>query len=310
MLSLLLVFFTFVELNCENLFDTVHDSLKEDYEFLPASNRHWTVGRYWKKINHIGQAIVSCGDSQAMLLPDLVVLTEVENDSVMVDLTRKSPLRNAHYDYVMTNSPDLRGIDVALLYSPYSFRLISSNSFRVAPVQGHRPTRDILYASGIVSTGDTLHVFGVHAPSRAGGAKSSQSYRMRVAERLCEAVDSVVNASQHPLIIISGDFNDYSVDASLRLLAEHGLTEVSLNAVGHNGAQGTYRYRGEWGSLDHVFCNSSMLALFKGCHINDAPFLLVREKKYGGVQPRRTYIGPRYQGGFSDHLPLVATFDF
>lgn len=310
MVYLFLAIFTFVELNCENLFDTQHDSLKNDYEFLPTSGHHWTPSRYWKKLNHISQTIVSCGNDTAQWLPDMVVLTEVENDSVMRDLTKRSPLRHLQYSYVMTNSPDLRGIDVALLYSPFSFQLLNSHSLRIEPLKGMRPTRDILYASGRVISGDTLHVFAVHAPSRSGGETVTRPYRMLVANRLCSAIDSIYNVCHNPLIIIAGDFNDYSDDASLQLLISHHLIEVSSNIRGRNGAKGTYRYRGAWGSLDHIFCNERMAALLKDCHINDAPFLLEKDKKYGGVKPHRTYLGPRYIGGYSDHLPLVASFEF
>ena len=109
---------TFVELNCENLFDCRHDSLKQDDEYLPESTRHWTRSRYWRKLNHTGQAILSCSQE----LPDFVALVEVENDTVLHDLTRRSLLRNAGYDYLMTESPDERGVDVALIYQPSLFR--------------------------------------------------------------------------------------------------------------------------------------------------------------------------------------------
>ena len=167
---LLLSLFTFVELNCENLFDTRHDSLRHDEEFLPASALRWTPQRYWRKLNHIGKAILSCGElDSGMMVPDMVILTEVENDSVMRDLTRRSLLRGAGYSYVMTSGPDIRGIDVALMFSPYAFRLINSHAIRVVPPAGFSPTRDILYASGELIGGDTLHVFALHAPSRRGG---------------------------------------------------------------------------------------------------------------------------------------------
>lgn len=307
--TLLLLVFTIVEYNVENLFDTVHDVGKLDTEFLPDAPRRWTPRRYWQKLDHVGQAIVACGDDAADgHLPDMAVLTEVENDSVMRDLTRRSPLRAARYDYVMTQSPDLRGIDVALVYSPFSFRLINSHAVRVEPLRGQRPTRDILYASGMVISGDTLHVVAVHAPSRAGGEAHTRPYRLRVAERVCQMIDSIRSASDNPLIIVAGDFNDYSTDTPLKLIESHGMTEVSLGARGANGAKGTYRYKGEWGSLDHVFCNAAMTRRLTGCRINDAPFLMEEDKKYGGAKPHRTYLGPRYQGGFSDHLPIVATF--
>ena len=146
--TLLVSVFTLVQLNCENLFDCRHDSLKNDQEFLPDAYRHWTPSRYWKKLNRIGQEIVACGgEGQQWKLPDVVALCEVENDSVLRDLTRRSLLRTARYEYVMTHSPDLRGIDVALLYSPFTFALIKSHTMRINPPTGMRPTRDILYAN-------------------------------------------------------------------------------------------------------------------------------------------------------------------
>lgn len=308
MISFLLFIFTFVEYNVENLFDTVHDEGKQDEEFLPDSPHHWTRHRYWQKLDHISQALVSCGDTATGHLPDMAILTEVENDSVMRDLTRRSPLRTARYEYVMTSGPDQRGIDIALIYSPFSFRLLNDHSVRVTPPAGHRPTRDILYASGLLISGDTLHIIGVHAPSRAGGEWQSRPYRMLVANKVCSIIDSIRSNSYKPLILIAGDFNDYSKDSSLCLIAAHGMKEVSYKAKGNHGARGTYRFHGEWGSLDHIFCNSFLAMKIRNCYINDAMFLLEEEKKYGGMRPFRTYLGPRYLGGFSDHLPLVASF--
>lgn len=125
-------FLTFVELNCENLFDYHHDESKDDTEYLPEATRHWTKKRYWQKLNNIAQELLSCSDDG---IPDLIALCEVENDSALIDLTKRSLLRNAGYEYLMTNSPDLRGIDVALLYSPFTFAPIRSYSIRVTPVE-------------------------------------------------------------------------------------------------------------------------------------------------------------------------------
>lgn len=308
---LLLSLFTFVELNCENLFDTRHDSLRHDEEFLPASALRWTPQRYWRKLNHIGKAILSCGElDSGMMVPDMVILTEVENDSVMHDLTRRSLLHGAGYSYVMTSGPDIRGIDVALMFSPYAFRLINSHAIRVEPLAGFSPTRDILYASGELISGDTLHVFALHAPSRRGGEAATRIYRMQVAQRVAEAVDSVRHCNRHPLILIAGDFNDYTGDASLQFLETHGVREVSAQATGRHGAMGTYRYHGVWASLDHVLCNAALTAHLHSCYVNDMPFLLVDDEKFGGKKPRRNYLGPKYLNGYSDHLPLVTIFSF
>ena len=293
-----------MELNCENLFDTRHDSLKNDLEFLPDGSYKWTPSRYWAKLNHLGQEIVAQSDP----VPDFVAMCEVENDSVMFDLTKRSLLRNAGYEYVMTSSPDERGIDVALLYQPASFALLNSRSIRILPLPDTRPTRDILYASGLIITGDTLHVFVVHAPSRRGGEEASRPYRLHVASRLAEAVDSVYAISRDAKIIIAGDFNDYADSPALKYLYEHHLTNISHDAQGSHGAKATYRWHGEWRSLDQILCSPSLAAAKQECKIGDLPFLLEDDEKYGGKKPYRTYLGPRYLGGYSDHLPLVVKF--
>ena len=294
-------FLTFMELNCENLFDTRHDSLKNDLEFLPEGSCKWTPYRYWAKLNHLGQEIVA----QSNPIPDFVAMCEVENDSVMFDLTRRSLLRNAGYEYVMTSSPDERGIDVALLYQPASFALLHSHSIRIKPLPDTRPTRDILYASGLIITGDTLHVFVVHAPSRRGGEQVSRPYRLQVASQLAEAVDSVYAISRDAKIIIAGDFNDYADSPALQYLYEHHLINISADAQGSRGAKATYRWHGEWRSLDQILCSPSLAARKQSSVIGDLPFLLEDDEKYGGKKPYRTYLGPRYLGGYSNHLPLV-----
>ncbi len=297
---------TIVELNAENLFDTRHDTLKNDYEFLPDSPRHWTRTKYWQKLNRIGQTIISCGeDSSGWTLPDIVGLCEVENDSVLFDLTRRSLLRKARYEYVMTASDDVRGIDVALLYSPFSFRLIKADTIRVLPLSEMRPTRDILHVEGEIENGDTLHIFLLHAPSRMGGELYSRPFRKHVMERLCSAIDSLRSQYANPKLLVMGDFNDYADSPSLQLAYEHGLFNVATGAHGRNGAKGTYRYHGEWGSLDQILVSENLRSWVKDCRINDAPFLLEKDTKYGGVKPRRNYNGMRFNNGFSDHLPLV-----
>ena len=302
-LSLLLTgFLTLVELNCENMFDCQHDSLKDDTEWMPDGKRKWTPARYWRKLNHIGQEILSC---QQEGVPDLVALVEVENDSCLFDLTRRSLLRGAGYEYLMTQSPDVRGIDVALLYQPMTFRPICYDYLDVKPLEGMRPTRDILYVKGETLLGDTLHVFVVHAPSRYGGEKQSRPNRQSIADRLMSVVRQLpVDAK----VIIAGDFNDGATDPALRFLEDNGLHNVTAKAMGSHGAKATYRYQGVWQSIDHVFVSTVLLNSVEQSFINDAPFLLEEDKKYGGVKPLRTYNGYRYQRGFSDHLPLVVRF--
>lgn len=313
---LLSSFLTFVELNCENLFDTLHDSLKNDWEFTPESTYHWTRTRYWRKINYLAQEIVALGDlhadstRQIGQVPDLIALCEVENDSVMRDLTKRSLLRHAGYEYLMTASPDERGIDVALMYIPSSFCPLRSYPIRIALLPQMKPTRDILYTCGQIAGGDSLHIFVVHAPSRRGGELASRPYRLQVVRQLTQAVDSIRSLCASAHIVVAGDFNDYSDSPSLRSLCADGrLVEVSADAHGQHGAKATYRWHGEWRSLDHILCSEPWARRVKSCLIGDLPFLLVEDEKYGGVKPFRTYFGPKYLGGYSDHLPLVVRFE-
>ncbi len=303
MLGLLLAsWLTLVQLNCENLFDCHHDSLKQDHEWQPLGSRRWTPDRYWRKQKHLAQEILSCQEEG---VPDLVALVEVENDSTLFDLTRRSLLRRAGYEYLMTESPDVRGIDVALLYQPMTFRPLCYDCLNITPLEGMRPTRDILYVMGETQASDTLHIFVVHAPSRYGGEKHSRPNRQLVADRLVAAIQQLPS---HSKVIVVGDFNDYADSPALLFLQQHGLHHVTAEAQGSHGAQGTYRYQGRWQSIDHVLVSESLLQQVDTAYINDAPFLLEEDKKYGGVKPLRTYIGYRYQRGFSDHLPLIVRF--
>ena len=307
-LSLLLSgFFTFVELNCENLFDSFHDEGKQDIEYLPDATRHWTRSRYWHKLNNIAQELLSCSDDG---IPDMIALCEVENDSVMCQLTKHSLLRNAGYEYLMTSSPDERGIDVALIYSPLSFAPIRSYSIGVEPINGMRATRDILYACGETVSGDTLHVFVVHQPSNFGGVNHTRPFRKVVADRVCQSVDSIYAVSPDASILIAGDFNEGTDGYSLQQYYQHGLVNVTRDAKADNGVKGTYKFKGEWESIDHVLGSAYIYNKVCNARIHSALFLLDDDSQYGGVRPRRTYNGMRYQPGYSDHLPLVVHFTF
>lgn len=311
LLTLILSVFTFVELNCENLFDCKHDSLKQDIEFTPTGQRNWTPRKYWRKIDNTARTITACGMNEKgkWNLPDMVALCEIENDSVARDLVRRSPLRSLGYEYIITQSQDVRGIDVMLLWHPGSFSLINSHALHVDLGEKERPTRDILYISGQITSGDTLHVLVVHAPSRYGGEKATRWKRLKVAERIVMALDSIRSTSDNPKIIIAGDFNDSKRSQSLTLITEKDMLNVSADAAGRNGAKGTYKYKGEWSSIDQIFISDTLMSWLIDCRIEDAPFLLEPDERYGGVRPFRTNNGYRYQGGFSDHLPLVLRLD-
>jgi len=308
--ALISTIFTLVAYNCENLFDCRHDSLKEDTEFLPDGPRQWTPHRYWTKLNNVCKVIMACGtDGDEQRIPDLIALVEVENDSVLQALTRRSPLRALRYDYLMTSSPDERGMDVALLYAPPTFRPLSHRSLRVPPPPGSKPSRDVLYVCGEIQRGDTLHVFVIHAPSRVGGP-AADDYRMRVGQTVAHAVDSIRRLSADAKVILAGDFNEPLNGEVVGLLGYCHLQDLTKSARGVNGAKATYRYKGDWEMLDHVLISPSLSANFRHIRIEDSSFLTEEDRDYGGLKPRRTYVGRRYHGGISDHLPLVVIFDF
>ena len=293
--------------NVENLFDCKDNPQKNDNEYLPEATRHWTYFRYRDKLRNLAKGIIASGNDY---VPDLVGLCEVENDSCLYDLTRRSPLKEADYRYVMTDSPDMRGIDVALLYQRGSFKLVQHQSIRIPSEQiGHAPTRDILHVTGKLISGDSLDVFVCHMPSRSGGQAMSEPYRIFTAERLKQVVDSVMHVRRNPNIIVMGDFNDYPTDRSMKeVLGADG----KLRNLMKGKKEGTYRYRGEWGILDHFLVSENLLGKKgsirtsrKKAQILRHEFLLEEDENYGGDKPFRTYNGMRYQGGFSDHLPIA-----
>ena len=288
--------------NTENLFDCKDDPKKNDNEYLPEAIRHWTFYRYRDKVKNLAKGIIASGHEY---VPDLVGLCEVENDSCLYDLTRRSPLKEAGYRYVMTDSPDQRGIDVALLYQRGSFKLIQHQSIRIPSKQIKKaPTRDILHVVGKVVSGDSLDVMVVHLPSRRGGKAKSEPHRLLVAEILKQTVDSLIQIRQNPNVVIMGDFNDNPSSALMKKLCSDGR----LVNLMQGQKEGTYRYRGKWEILDQFLVSRNMRA--KNVEILRHPFLLEEDEKYGGDKPFRSYNGMRYQGGFSDHLPIILDLQF
>lgn len=290
--------------NVENLFDTHHDVQKEDGEYLPEGDRRWTVRRYWEKLDNVARTIASLGNDR---WPALVGLCEVENDSVLYDLTHRSLLRTAGYDYVVTDGTDPRGIDVALLWQPSFFQMVGAEELTV-PVQNIRPgahARPILHACGLLPNGDTLDVLVTHFPSRRGGESVSEPLRVCAAEVARTAADSLRGVREQLRLLMMGDMNEGLSAPAVRRLSPllSPLTPSLPSSVG-----GSYRYRGRWEQLDQLWVSSSLLGggtvAARGATVYGDSRLLEPEPLYGGVRPRSTYRGRRYRGGTSDHLPV------
>ena len=305
---------TIIFFNAENLFDTEDDPRKDDDAFTPDGDYRWTRSRYWDKLDAVSKVIVAADEDAA---PALVGLSEVENETVLTDLTARSALKEAGYKFVMTDSPDNRGIDVALLYRRNYFKLISHESLRVnLRPYGGGATRDILHVTGVIETFDTLDAYVCHWPSRYNGTEQTESYRMCAAKTVRESVDSVFSMRRKPYVVIMGDLNEGPDDPAVREgLKAHPFASGSMRedrelvSVMDPLAEGSYKYQGTWDKYDQFIVSASLLnglgcTEMKGAEIMRLPFILTDDNTYGGEKPLRTFNGRRYQGGYSDHLPV------
>ncbi|MDR1455989.1 MAG: endonuclease [Tannerella sp.] len=297
--------------NVENLFDTEDDPNTLDEEFLPAGPRRWTPYRYYTHLRQTARVISAVGEWDT---PALVGLCEIENDSVAIHLLTRTPLRMQHYRYCMTRGNDRRGINNALLYQPDKFRYLGHESGRIRFTDSLRRSRDILHAWGQVITGDTLDVFVCHFPSRSGGERETERDRMDAARHLRRMLDSLCLIRKTPQLLVMGDFNDGPADRSIRALtasAHPGWTLVNLFA-GKTAlnAKGSHKYQGEWAQLDQMMVSKPWKKYLKegSPRIFNEPFLMTEDKSRRGQRPKRSYYGFKYEGGFSDHLPVVADF--
>lgn len=290
--------------NVENLFDTWHDTLKDDCAFTPEGDNHWTSKRYQDKQNKIFKTIA------AMHWPVVIGLAEVENDYVLRELCYGTPLRKMGYDFVHYESPDTRGIDCALLYRHERFQVLESRNINVSDSSRGLFTRDILLVGGVLKDSlrgsDTCFVLVNHWPSKRGGVEAER-HRMVIAQQLQHLLNSLQHSHPAALVLAMGDFNASSDEEAIsRGLGFHGRERndagfydlVSQKPEG----TGSYKYQGVWSWIDHVVANRELkVELF-------APdFLLEDDEKYMGKKPFRTYTGMHYQGGYSDHLPILVT---
>lgn len=305
--------------NLENLFDLVDDSTTFDEEFTPEGENHYTFSRYKKKSNGLARTILAMGGWDPV---DIMGLSEVESRWVLEGFTKFSPLKNVGYKIIHKDSPDFRGIDIACLYRPEKFNLILYKYYRVYFPFDSRTTRDLLYVKGILPNKDTLHVFINHWPSRYGGQFSSEPKREYVASMLRQKVDSLNERFKNPYIVICGDLNDYPNNTSIKDVLNakpspqdaHGNDLVNLMFPIMFKA-GSHFFGGEWGLLDQFIISKALLddgntytrpnevGIFK------APWLLTKNAA-GEDVPFRTFQGPAYKGGYSDHLPIFLDLHF
>ena len=304
--------------NTENLFDPFDDSLTNDNEYTPLGMRGWTYKKFQKKLINISKVFLGIGGWEA---PEIIGMCEVENSFVLYKLITDTPLSKIGYKIIHKDSPDPRGIDVAMIYRPDKFKPVMYKAIPIRfPNDPNGRTRDILYVKGLVMGKDTLHVLINHWPSRYGGYAATRPKRAFVASVLRHTTDSLMQAVPNARIVIMGDFNDEPTDESITkvLLARSDSAHLDstdlfnmMYRLSGNWRSGSNKFRENWSLIDQIIVSSALLhnrsglyANASGAHIYNAPFLLMEDKTYFGEKPFRTYLGPRYLGGFSDHLPV------
>ena len=289
--------------NVENFFDTFYDQGREDGNFTPFGEMRWTRKRFIQKRNAIAKTIIGMGEGEP---PAIIGFAEVEKRYVLSNLINETPLAQAGYSIIHRDSPDRRGIDVALIYRQELFKPLETEFIRVVLPDTLATTRDILYTKGIFNNVDTLHIFVNHWPSKFGGAIFSEPRRRAASDVLKYKCDSILYTNINANIIAMGDFND-TPDATT-ITALDNL--VNLCTELHKRGEGSIKYRGAWELIDQILVSKHLYSTdgrfyAESVSIYSPSYLLERDATYSGMKPRRTYIGPRYNGGISDHLPII-----
>lgn len=303
-----------VSYNLENLFDWKDDPTTNDDSFTEMGDHQWTEKKFRRKLSNISKAIVAAGGWHT---PVVIGLCEVENAYVVRQLVDSTALRYANYSFVHKDSPDQRGVDVAMLYDSKRFRLLEQHFYRVRLED--RPTRDILYAKGVLTgTQDTLHLFVNHWPSRYGGELESEPKRVKAAKVLRGVTDSLFAVNPNANVIIMGDFNEYTSNESIsKVLGAHNKWETPKKGELYNmtaqydgcESRGSHKFDGRWGMLDQFIVSGHLLSNKRGLHtslkwvdICNEAFLLKDDKT--GKAPKRAFLGTFFANGYSDHLPI------
>jgi len=309
--------FSILFYNVENLFD-IHDNPETDDDyFTPDGEFHWTSKRLTEKLLNISKVILS---ASGWNVPDVAVFCEIENRDLLEKLIKNTPLKSVPYKIIHKDSPDHRGIEVALIYNSERFFPLEYNYYPLLVNNKPLNTREILYVSGVFNGKDTLHIFGNHWPSRYSGFLETKSLRKAAAALLRTKIDELERKYRSPKIVILGDFNDNPEDETIaeilkakrveRPIAENQLYNLFFDLK--RIENGTLKYQSQWFIFDQIIVSGSLLSASSGIYTKPEnakilafPFLLEEDRKFGGNKPFRTYYGFSYNGGFSDHLPVL-----
>lgn len=305
--------------NLENLFDTENDPLINDEQFLPEGDYQWTQERYQRKLENMSKVISLIAKEYGG--PVAIGVSEVENRRVLEDLVATDNLKPFNLGIVHYDSPDRRGVDVALLYQKDRFRVIHSYPYRLITEDTNFRTRDQILVTGIIDEIDTVNIIVNHWPSKLGGEKRSMPKRIAAAELSKHISDSLMHANPAAKVLIMGDLNDNPNAKSIveYLQAKGKVKDVGVNQLFnpmyklYMDGIWSYVYRDEPNVIDQIIISYGLLNAQKGFKYKDArifraSFLLTKSGSYEGI-PLRTFAGGNYLGGYSDHLPVYLILD-
>lgn len=305
--------------NVENLFDTWDEPFKNDDDFLPGSRLEWSDYRYMEKLVNIAKSISGI---QPGKLPAITGLAEIENKRVLQDLVVQDVFRRK-YDFVHFESPDRRGIDVALLYDLTLFTVQSKERIGVwLDGDAQRSTRDILHVKGTFDGVQSVHFYVNHWPSRREGTLVTMPYRISAAQALYRHASGILNSDPMAKILIMGDFNDLPVSKSivehLRSRAHRGIRSDEFFNLAHRPYKkkmGSVFAKNRWLMFDQMLISLGMIS-GKGVKVSSSSLdlhfdkkILFYDKGRSMYRPNRTYSGKKYHGGFSDHLPVYVQLE-
>lgn len=272
--------------NVENFFSYRNDSTSvADAEFSSFGERYWTKKRFNTKCNSIAKTILWAGS------PDIVGFAEIENKFVVNSLIYNTLLWKQYYTGIHFDSFDHRGIDVAVIYRRDKLELIEAKPFHIYKNGEILHTRDILYTKFKDKTGRELIVLTNHLPSKYNSTSSEN--RELCVDRLVQLMDSLIVTGKNRIVIM-GDFNEVADNQLFTKLK-------NFQNKGLNIKQGSLKYDGKWQLVDFFF----ILGQSSEMTVLEVPFLQTEDTKYGGMKPWRTYVGPKYVGGVSDHCPII-----
>ncbi len=306
--------------NMENLFDTVDDPDKKDEWFTPSSEINWNEEKLKHKLANLSRVIKFMNNGKG---PDILGAEEIEHKHLLKRLIDNYIGENK-YDVAYAESPDKRGIDNGLIYNKKIFTLVSSEPLNVHLTDG-KLTRDILYVRlKNRKTKELFNIFVNHWPSRRAGLHETNKYRVAAAKTLLNKITQILNSDSSSNIIAIGDFNDLPSNESIHKI----LNAKQIDCEGNNDnllynvayklfqkGKGTYKYKKHWNMLDQMIISKSLLDKkntdyecnsFEIIHPN---FMITKTGKYKGTA-KPTYGGRKYLGGFSDHFPIGAKFEF